>query len=97
MTARFIAAALFSVAVFSCSPASAQTVCTARDKAIAHLSTKYTESPVAMGLAANGGVVEMLTSPNGKTWSILITMPDGTTCLVAAGETWERLKPGQGL
>lgn len=67
--------------------------CTDRASALAHLSKKYSEAPVAIGLANNGGVVEVLTDSAGATWSIIITMPDGTACMVAAGEHWEPLRP----
>ena len=44
-----------------------------------------------MGLSNNGGVVEILTSPKGVTWTIIITMPNGMSCLVAAGKNWEEM------
>ncbi len=44
-----------------------------------------------MGLANNGGVIEVLSSGSGNTWTIIITMPNGVTCLLAAGEGWESL------
>jgi hypothetical protein len=64
-------------------------VCDARSEVLGHLAGKYHESPVALGLATNGGVVELLTAVDGKTWTIVITLPNGQTCLVAAGENWE--------
>ena len=64
-------------------------VCDARSEVLGHLAGKYSENPVALGLATNGGVVELLTAADGTTWTIVITMPNGQTCLVAAGESWE--------
>ena len=74
-------------------PALAQThpSCTERGKVIVHLDKKYGEVPVAMGLANSGGVIEVLSSKTGESWTIIITMPDGNTCLIAAGENWEAL------
>lgn len=72
-------------------PAQAQHVCTNRSDVLGHLADKYSEAPVALGLASNGGVIEVLTSNSGNTWTIIITMPSGTTCMLAAGESWERL------
>jgi hypothetical protein len=57
------------------------------------LSKNYQEEPVAMGLASSGGVVEVLTNDKGSSWSIIVTMPSGKTCLVASGEGWEALQP----
>ena len=38
----------------------------------------------------NGSVLELLTSRGGS-WTILVTAPDGTTCLMATGENWENI------
>jgi hypothetical protein len=70
-----------------------QNTCTDRSSALKHLSNAYQEQPVAMGLASSGGVVEVLTNEQGTSWSIIVTMPSGVTCLVAAGEGWEALLP----
>lgn len=70
-----------------------QANCTDRTSALSHLSKAYKEQPVAMGLASSGGIVEVLTNGEGTTWSIIVTMPSGVTCLVASGEGWEALQP----
>jgi hypothetical protein len=64
-------------------------ICDARQQVLGHLAGKYHENSIALGLATNGGVVELLTAADGKTWTIVITLPNGQTCLVAAGENWE--------
>ncbi len=46
-------------------PAKAQNICTARNEVLGHLDNKYSEAPVAMGLANNGGVIEVLSSGTG--------------------------------
>ncbi len=65
--------------------------CSPRPEVVEHLGKKYAETPVAMGLANNGGVIEVLASPDGSSWTIIITMPNGAACLVAAGEFWTGL------
>ncbi len=63
--------------------------CSSRDQILALLGTKYQESPVALGVTTNGKLIEVLkSSPASKkdTWTIVITAPDGLTCLIAAGE-----------
>ncbi|MFM2129220.1 MAG: hypothetical protein RL477_766 [Pseudomonadota bacterium] len=65
--------------------------CAPRATMLAQLQGDYRESPVAMGLANNGGVIEVLRSQDRGSFSIIITMPDGVTCMVAAGERWEDL------
>ena len=73
------------------SPAAAQMVCSDRDKFLKHLGDGYSESPVAMGLASNGTVLEVLASTNG-TWTISLTKPNGLSCVVASGEAWEQIE-----
>ena len=68
-----------------------QPACTKRSDIISHLAQKYSETPAAIGLANNGGVLEVLVAPKGKSWTIIITMPNGIACMVAAGENWETL------
>ena len=65
--------------------------CASRTAVVAHLATKFKEKPVAIGLANNGGVIEVLSSGSGDSWTIIITMPNGTACMVAAGENWEKV------
>ena len=65
--------------------------CGQRTTVIDYLSSKYSEKPIAMGIAANGGLIEVLTSTEGTTFTIIVTMPEGETCMVAAGEGWENL------
>ena len=73
-------------------PAVAQPQCDDRAKVLAHLATKYQESSVAIGVTSSGGLVEVLNSPEGKTWTIIVTTPQGMTCLLAAGDGWQELK-----
>ncbi len=58
---------------------------------LAHLAQKYRELPVAAGVTKRGGLVEVLSTGDGKTWTILISSPDGKACMVAAGEGWRAL------
>lgn len=81
----------FVIAFLAAGPAFAQAVCDKRAEVMNHLQQKYSEAPVALGMANNGGVVEVLTNGEGKTWTIIITMPNGLSCLVAAGQNWEKI------
>lgn len=68
--------------------ATAQTVCNERTKFVDQLAGKYSENTVALGLVNNGSVLEILASNKGS-WTILVTKPDGISCVVATGEAWE--------
>lgn len=72
---------------------SVEPVCGVRAKVLAALSAKYSESPVAVGVTANGGLIELLSAPDGRTWTILYSTPNGKTCLVASGESWQEITP----
>jgi hypothetical protein len=74
------------------SAALAQPQCDTRDKVLSLLAEKYKEAPVALGVTNNGGLVEVLSTDEGTTWSIIVTAPDGKSCLVAAGEGWRALE-----
>lgn len=88
-----IGAALAAMATTAQAQAQAQTgsQCNKRDSVLNLLASKYSESPVAIGVTNNGGLVEVLRStPSAKedTWTIIVTSPQGVSCLVAAGEGW---------
>lgn len=70
-------------------PAWAQQACDTRANVMNHLGQKYSETQVGVGVANNGGLVEIMTTQNGSTWTMTMTMPNGMTCLMAAGEKWE--------
>ena len=79
------------LASFVSVPVLAQAVCSDRGKFLDHLSDGYKEAPVAMGLASNGSVLEVLASDKGS-WTIILTMPNGVSCVVASGEAWEKVE-----
>jgi hypothetical protein len=68
--------------------------CEHRRTILQYLSNEYSEKPIAMGVAENGGLIEVLTSRHGNTFTIIVTSPDGNTCMVAAGEDWQALIKG---
>ena len=65
-------------------------MCDERSAVVATLEKTYSETPVSMGLASNGAIIEILASPSG-TFTIILTRPNGLTCVMAAGESWEDL------
>ncbi len=80
------------LALVSTSVAMAQPQCDQRDSVLQVLEQKYKEAPVALGVTHNGGLVEVLSTGNGTTWSIIVTTPEGMSCLVAAGEGWRAMQ-----
>ena len=77
--------------VISSSVANHQPNCARRDRVVRHLSNTYAERTIAIGLTDLGGVIELFQSNDGKTWTIVTTMPDGISCQIAGGKYWEFL------
>lgn len=74
-------------------PAQAQgPVCGSRQSLLDRLADRYEEAPSHLGVTNRGGLVEILTSPTGS-WTIIVTVPGGPTCMVSAGEGWRDIKP----
>ncbi len=78
--------------VWSTTAAAQQVACRPHDDVLPHLAQKYDEVPVAIGVTNSGGLVEVLTTADGGTWTIIVTTPQGISCLVAAGEGWRNRK-----
>lgn len=60
--------------------------CLPREQALELLMVRHGEERQSMGLA-RGGVMEMFASEGGS-WSVVITTPQGLTCLIAAGQSF---------
>ena len=87
--------AIAAIPVAAATPAatsSGSPECASRPEILKQLSDRFKEAPVALGLAKNGSVIEVLTSEDGETWTIMVSQPNGPSCLVAVGEGWEELK-----
>ncbi len=77
-------------------PASAQAMASAngmnRTDVVKELKSKHAEKhaekPVGMGLADNGGLLELFSSEDGETWTLILTMPYGKSFLVGSGRAW---------
>jgi hypothetical protein len=55
------------------------------------LEQKFAEQPTALGLQSNGQLLEVFVANDGTSWTIVVTRPDGWSCIVAVGERWESL------
>ncbi|SLN66318.1 hypothetical protein TRL7639_03765 [Falsiruegeria litorea R37] len=65
--------------------------CAPRPAVLERLTEKYGETRQSIGLAAQGSVVEVFASQETGSWTITVTMPNGLTCLVASGQSFETL------
>lgn len=63
--------------------------CGARTEIIQLLESQYDEGRVAVALSQkNTAAFEVFVSKKG-TWTIMMTTTEGTTCIMAAGHSWE--------
>ncbi len=69
-------------------PAAAQQAGIPRTEVVKQLKARHAEAPVALGLANNGGVIEVFTTQDRSTWTLVLTMPNGMSAVIAAGESW---------
>ena len=88
----FLTAALW--AAFLCS-ADAQVLCADRQAIVDQLGAQHGEKLAGIGLTANGQVLELFAAPSGN-WTIIMTRPDGASCLMSVGEGWQSVQPTRG-
>ncbi len=72
--------------------------CGDRGDLLTQLRDQYQEDPAGFGLTGNGAVVELMTSDKG-TWTLILSFPNGRSCLMATGDGWElwkNIKKAQG-
>ena len=70
-------------------PAAAQSAgCAPREVVVDRLDRSYGEVYAGGGLQGRSAMFEIWVSSEDKTWTILMTRPDGIACVVAAGTDW---------
>lgn len=83
---------MFLVLLLISFPATAQIGCQSRDVVIDWLRDSHKELVIAIGLTNDGKLVEFAASSEGKTWTFIITNPQGISCLLTAGQDWTILR-----
>jgi hypothetical protein len=81
------------IAAQQMSPPTMPMLCHNASEIAKQLNSRYDESPVAFGLQANGNLLQVFASAEKNTWTVVSTTPNGLSCIVAAGKTWESLPP----
>lgn len=66
-------------------------LCDQRTSVVGELSQSFKEKPVAVGLQGNGTLLEVFASKDTGSWSILLTLPSGVSCLTLVGDSFEML------
>ncbi len=84
------AAALAAFLLSATAQAEQAPVCDDRATMMSNLSKEYSEAVRGRGTTNNGWLYEITRSKTG-TWTAMVTLPNGMTCLMAAGKWWEDL------
>ena len=69
-------------------PANSQTRCMPREMLVKNLTEKYNESVTVTGTVNDRYIMEMYVAESG-TWTMVITLPDGRSCIHASGDDWD--------
>lgn len=81
----------FAALILATQNAFAAPNCAERSAVLNELAGKYRETRRAVGLAANNTMMEMFAAAETGTWTLTVTLPNGTTCLVASGDGYENI------
>jgi hypothetical protein len=86
---RIIFSLIAAAALFvSASSAKAEQFCAPRDRALIQLEKQFEEKVFGRGLAANGKrMIELFVSES-SSWTMLVSDPNGLSCIMANGEDW---------
>ncbi|PHQ98458.1 MAG: hypothetical protein COB40_00065 [Marinosulfonomonas sp.] len=90
MFKRVVTSALIFGAAALAPPANAQqhTKCLDRDTMVQILETRYNETLSSVGLQGSSQLLEIWRSEASGSFTVLITNPEGTSCIVASGQNW---------
>ncbi len=85
---HFVLALVFGMAA-TAPPVMAQALnCAGRDMVTERLASGYDEKQTGLGLQSENRLVEIWSSEKTGSWTILVTLPDGTSCVLASGANW---------
>lgn len=65
--------------------------CASRDAITDKLSTAYEETLTATGLQNADALIEIWSSEKTGSFTILVTRPDGISCVVSTGQNWSTI------
>lgn len=83
----FAAALVFGSAATAPPVAEAQTICGPRERLVERLAAVYDEHQRGIGLRGSAAVYELWSAESGS-WTLLVTRPDGSACVLANGLYW---------
>lgn len=70
-------------------PAEAKVPCAQRSVIVERLKTGYGEGPAGLGMHSSERLFEVWAAPSTGTWTFLMSLADGKTCIIAYGTDWQ--------
>jgi hypothetical protein len=92
MISKLLAVAAVIVALAVPAPANAMT-CGPRTTVVKKLANHYKEKQAAIGLAADGRLIEVWVNPKSRGFTVMLTTPLMVSCIVATGKAMEIDEP----
>lgn len=92
MYKRIITAALLFGMAAQAPPAHAQT-CAPRASVVERLNIQFKETLTAQGLQNGNALIEIFASKDTGSFTVLMTNPNGVSCVVSTGSHWLPIKP----
>lgn len=84
----FAAALVFGAAALAPPLASQGTLCLPRETLVESLAAQFSESLAGGGLQSGTRLIELWRSKDSGSFTILLTRPDGISCVLATGQSW---------
>lgn len=90
-TLAFITAVIVAVPSFNANAALSR--CAQRDKIVTQLAKKYKEQPAVIGVSKDGRLLEVWSSYERRSFTVLMTWPTMRSCIMAVGDQVAMKKP----
>ena len=84
------------VLILMIKPAEAMPRCGPRATVLEQLAAEYHEVPIAVAAMKNGGLLEVVATVDGATFSIVVTSPKGWSCIATVGANWHAVEAVRG-
>ena len=74
-------------------PPALAAICATRESLVVRLEALFQETLTARGLQSGNALIEVFASKETGSYTILMTRPDGISCIMSAGSHWMTIKP----
>lgn len=87
-----LAAVLVLLMLSSFAMAQTVLVCWPREMVVSRFADRDGKALQSRGISENGELIEIFASPDTGTWTIAVTFPDGQTCPILSGQSFETIE-----